>query len=104
MSCNILGFASSSKNCVSCLTADNQTSGWESLGSITAVNGNGESDLFILYVKTIGLKEHYKVGEQLKKTGGVDYYYNVTLGNYVVGGKKYNAKFTKFYTTYYFNI
>lgn len=84
-------------------TMVNQSGDWESLGNISAISQYGEKESFGLFVKVIGGKEFYQVRPLFNK-GGYIPKYSVTRGNYVFKGVKYNAKFSVYSATYYFNI
>ena len=81
-----------------------QSDDWESLGSISAISQYGEEESFALYVKIIKGKEFYQTRPLLTTAGGYIPKYSVTRGNFTFKGKHYNAKFSVFNTTYYFNI
>ena len=86
----------------SCSLLDSDQDDWEFLGRITAVSEGGSTETFNLFVKVIANKAFYQVRE---KNGSK--IYSVTFGDYTVGNKKYNAKFTAgsgFLITYYLNL
>lgn len=84
-------------------TMVNQSGDWESLGNISAISQYGENKSFALFVKVIGGKEFYQVRPLFNKDGYIPKY-SVTRGNYTFKGGHYNAKFSVYSTTYYFNI
>jgi len=73
-----------------------QTSDWEYLGKIEA-RCAFYSKNFNLYVKVIGGKLFYQVRDDKNA-------YSVSLGNFSINNKKYNAKFTTSSDTFYFNL
>ena len=82
-----------------------QKGDWESLGDISAVSQYGKIEPFGLFVKSVNGKEFYQVRpSKIYRVGEIIPKYSVTLGNYIFKGVKYNAKFSIYSTTYYFNI
>lgn len=78
-----------------------QSGSWESLGSISAISQYGEKKTFGLFVRVIGGKEFYQVRVYFSGTYNS---YSVARGKFLFKGNEYNAKFSYFNTTYYFNI
>ena len=82
-----------------------QKGDWESLGDISAVSQYGKIEPFGLFIKSVNGKEFYQVRpSKIYRVGEIIPKYSVTLGNYIFKGVKYNAKFSIYSTTYYFNI
>lgn len=97
-------------NCDACVVMNNaptssliyQSEDWEKLGSISAISEYGIKETFILFVKVIGRNSYYQVRKYY--SGNSYSHYAVARGRFVFKGKKYNAKFTQWETTYYFNL
>ena len=75
---------------------------WERLGSISAISEYGKKESFGLYVKVIAGEKYYQVRKYYSNNGFSSY--SVARGRFTFKGKEYNAKFSYFDITYYFNI
>ena len=71
-----------------------QQGNWEELGKVSLKFHKEPISEGILYVRVIGERTFYRVKIE-------DKFYSVAIGEYIVEGKKYNAKVAE---NYYFNI